>query len=516
MTETAVENTPATPGEQNSAPGEMTDTAGQETLSNAAKAADSERIADGAQLTEEGDSETEAEMPTSLSVKESGSTSKLDVEPNTSIHTLEQSTGEEEGANTKPTMERSTKDQESSPETGKLSSSGAKAVIRREMAALRGSILVTPGAVSVTSTADGPRAERLERKGRSQQKVPSPSFQATSTTDEPEPFVRQAPASSAVATLKQPPSYSSKDITESITSIRSRARQSAERTKSRSPKRVPPSSAVASAATLRREEPASAVGAFRSESASEPLPRATKTSNQKFQEVARMNGLEEGSSTSLKSLSASQAGSRAMSSKMDRLDEEQAVNAEIVDEEALEKEVTAKIIENTVAAEIVTSEEFKAAARIAMWKIVLVFVVILGAILAIVLPLVIQKSDPVPTPSPTEAPTAQPEIDFLYDIIAEVSDEALLQEEGTPQYNAFNWIAYDDTGIDDVKSVDTRVIIERYVLAVFYYSTGGGNWTDQYQFLSSSSVCLWQTDFAGASCDSTNAFVSRLIFSKSS
>jgi hypothetical protein len=37
-------------------------------------------------------------------------------------------------------------------------------------------------------------------------------------------------------------------------------------------------------------------------------------------------------------------------------------------------------------------------------------------------------------------------------------------------------------------------MMERYAAAVFYYSTNGENWKEQYSFLSPESVCTWNAE----------------------
>jgi Leucine-rich repeat (LRR) protein len=64
--------------------------------------------------------------------------------------------------------------------------------------------------------------------------------------------------------------------------------------------------------------------------------------------------------------------------------------------------------------------------------------------------------------------------------------------EGTPQYQALNWLAYEDAATWDIQSTSTTYLIQRYAMVVFFYSTGGPTtWTDDLRFLSNYSVCEW-------------------------
>ena len=71
-----------------------------------------------------------------------------------------------------------------------------------------------------------------------------------------------------------------------------------------------------------------------------------------------------------------------------------------------------------------------------------------------------------------------------------------MSQKGSPQLQALDWLVYNDTffmkdNIQNISNIES-VLIERYVLAVLYFSTGGPtHWKEQYQFLSNTSVCLW-------------------------
>jgi len=104
-----------------------------------------------------------------------------------------------------------------------------------------------------------------------------------------------------------------------------------------------------------------------------------------------------------------------------------------------------------------------------------------------------------PTSAPTMAPTAMPTPDdfpAMIDVLFPISGSALY-ENGTPQNRALDWIARND-GANRSPS-DPR-FVQRYALAVFYYSTGGAQWLDCFEgdqctrgspWLSSDDECLW-------------------------
>jgi hypothetical protein len=72
-----------------------------------------------------------------------------------------------------------------------------------------------------------------------------------------------------------------------------------------------------------------------------------------------------------------------------------------------------------------------------------------------------------------------------------------LQDPSSPQYKALDWMAnIDSTDVQD--RLSDGELVERFVLVLFYFATGGENWADQYLFLSPSlTSCLWNknTDF---------------------
>ena len=73
-------------------------------------------------------------------------------------------------------------------------------------------------------------------------------------------------------------------------------------------------------------------------------------------------------------------------------------------------------------------------------------------------------------------------------LLLTVSSEDALNNKGSPQGKAFLWVTTSplQPGTDD----DAQ-IIQQYILAVFYYATGGASWTDNNGWLGSSNECTW-------------------------
>ena len=67
--------------------------------------------------------------------------------------------------------------------------------------------------------------------------------------------------------------------------------------------------------------------------------------------------------------------------------------------------------------------------------------------------------------------------------------------QGTPQYMAVQFMAnFDPAELDVPESTDyddAMEFVQRYVVALFYYSTNGSEWENQLNFLTSLDVCDW-------------------------
>lgn len=116
--------------------------------------------------------------------------------------------------------------------------------------------------------------------------------------------------------------------------------------------------------------------------------------------------------------------------------------------------------------------------------------------LIIVIPLVlIDKESEVQALSPTALARRDQAIQHLVDL--GISSEGDLSTPGTPQSRAVNWLAAEDSYAIDIPTImnkHTR-FVERYVLAVFYYSTNGQFWANDVRFLQPIDHCQWYADF---------------------
>jgi hypothetical protein len=90
---------------------------------------------------------------------------------------------------------------------------------------------------------------------------------------------------------------------------------------------------------------------------------------------------------------------------------------------------------------------------------------------------------------------------------ASVSDLTALTTIGSPQNRAALWLAEQDAANTAVPASNATALegynyMVRYVMAVFYYSTGGDNWDVQYFFMTIAPVCDWNN----ARIDGPNAY----------
>jgi hypothetical protein len=72
-----------------------------------------------------------------------------------------------------------------------------------------------------------------------------------------------------------------------------------------------------------------------------------------------------------------------------------------------------------------------------------------------------------------------------------VTDREVLLDSSltTPQYVALKWLADKDKAETDLS--DDVTLVQRYSLAVMFFSSGGDSWTDTHNFTSALNECEW-------------------------
>jgi len=108
-------------------------------------------------------------------------------------------------------------------------------------------------------------------------------------------------------------------------------------------------------------------------------------------------------------------------------------------------------------------------------------------------PALIEDPTAAPVDAPSQAPSFSPvpletlmeELRFW--IAPTEADELPFMDHASPQSQALAWLQ--DDPITQTPGRSTRTVLERYALAVFYYSTSGPSW--RVDFLSRDDACTW-------------------------
>jgi hypothetical protein len=208
----------------------------------------------------------------------------------------------------------------------------------------------------------------------------------------------------------------------------------------------------------------------------------------------------------------SDQGAIALEEEKENMDEVLATSnvvAEAVDEDQLLDELLSRRRHDVVNAEnIVTVEDGHSDGEkgnrrglainkrtIACATTVLVIVVVAVVVIAVL----VSKSNRAPATSQSNSSQASALQAFRTVLLNHnVSSSQDLEQYGTPQNEALNWLVNIDTFLNESSTVES--IIDRYVLAVVYYSDDGVQWINQSDFLSSSSICAWHNVTTGAFC----------------
>jgi Leucine-rich repeat (LRR) protein len=126
-------------------------------------------------------------------------------------------------------------------------------------------------------------------------------------------------------------------------------------------------------------------------------------------------------------------------------------------------------------------------------------------VLPLLQPTVAPQLEPV-MPVVTDVPSATPSLALvgmpvalsptvldndLFDLLVSVSPDngAALQDESSPQYQAFAWLSQNAA----LSVYSQRRKLQRYALATLYFSTDGVNWAQNASWLSNANECSWYT-----------------------
>jgi len=159
-----------------------------------------------------------------------------------------------------------------------------------------------------------------------------------------------------------------------------------------------------------------------------------------------------------------------------RMEEQTAkIKKKILQEATQAREV--HLFDNEEAAKnaaVVAKRQFLTGAIVALFVFVVVSVAIVVGVL-------------LPMNNDKEAISGLSDYDYMVQVL-----HPDLQDENSSSYQAFRWLTLEDTWFNTtVQNVPFQVLMDRFVLAVLYFATGGPFWTKSFDFLSNTSACEW-------------------------
>ena len=175
------------------------------------------------------------------------------------------------------------------------------------------------------------------------------------------------------------------------------------------------------------------------------------------------------------------------------IDDEIIKNATLVNEKEIEEEIVnrkAQEIRDRAMIHSVKAEQVTFWERHRISLIVSIVGIVVVVVVVSIFTLLLNKGGTL---------TGKP---YLIQLLSPISGRDVLTNETTYQYMALDWLAFDDTYdyIADMSSSSSSssitkdlVLIERYVVALLWFTMGGMDWNSNYNFLSNTSVCEWKS-----------------------
>jgi hypothetical protein len=194
-------------------------------------------------------------------------------------------------------------------------------------------------------------------------------------------------------------------------------------------------------------------------------------------------------------------------------DADAVLDAEVVKERDLHQEVQERMNRMTVDALLVVNlssnkeENNNAQANLrrnstAILQIAAAALIILAIVCGTVVGTRNLPQKPLSTITTASPSTSISVWEFARNILTPLSGGEALMDKSSPQYKALSWIVRDDPanmmmqmmGSNETQSTSSStltIVMERYVMALLYFSTDGPNWVSPYDFLSMESICDW-------------------------
>ena len=180
-----------------------------------------------------------------------------------------------------------------------------------------------------------------------------------------------------------------------------------------------------------------------------------------------------------------------------------------------ETPIAAAIVENPTEAAVLSKtdveELVKPGLRRRLYIALCAAICVIIAIIVGVTVSVTTRNDELTTFSPTSSPTTSPTLTFesrveylkrtiIENTAPKGNSSAFIPN--TPQYAAFDWLSKEEPMLQD----EIR-ILQRYVLALFYFATKGAEWHRENIFLDPGHECNWME--TGITCQE-NGFITEL------
>ena len=96
----------------------------------------------------------------------------------------------------------------------------------------------------------------------------------------------------------------------------------------------------------------------------------------------------------------------------------------------------------------------------------------------------------------------------ISDIAISISGQESIDDEYSPQRKAYTWIVYDDKIFQNTdEPLNRDVVVQRYVLSVFYFATNGPLWVENNWLNGSECTDTWK----GIACNGQNQVISLFL-----
>jgi hypothetical protein len=95
-------------------------------------------------------------------------------------------------------------------------------------------------------------------------------------------------------------------------------------------------------------------------------------------------------------------------------------------------------------------------------------------------------------------------------VLLDVSSSELLDDPTSAQYMTMEWLVKEDEA--QVPPTEPFVLIQRFIIALFYFAFRGSAWWKDYGFLSGTNICEWNDNgYGGCFCSNNNSNAVKML-----